>query len=161
VTGTSDADVPPDVRIYLISSAPHIIAQMPPPANRPGSLAGLALTNPLDTRPVVRSLFQAMDRWVRDDAAPPPSRIPRIADGTLVPRERGGWPAIPGIPFPPPTLIAYRLDFGPNWSRGIVENEPPKIGAPFVIRVPAADADGNDRAGIRLPEIHAFRLELP
>lgn len=150
-----DAELPPDVRIYLISSSPHIIAGMPPTSRRSGTLVGQAVQNPLDTRPVMRALFRAMDAWVSEDVAPPPSRYPRIADGTLVPRERGGWPAIPGYIFPPPQLVAYRLDFGPNWSRGIVENEPPRIGAPFVVRVPAVDADGNDRAGIRLPEIAA------
>src|ERR1019366_6509492 len=94
-----------------------------------------------------------MDQWGTEDAPPPPSRYPKIADGTLVPRERGGWPAIPGLRLPPPQLIAYRLDFGPNWLRGIVDNEPPKIGSPYVVRVPAVDADGNDRAGVRVPEL--------
>jgi hypothetical protein len=153
VAGHRDVEVPENVRIYLVSSAPHIIAPMPPVSNRSGALVGQALQNPLDTRPVMRALFQAMDRWVADTVTPPPSRYPRIDDGTLVPRERGGWPAIPGFRFPPPQLIAYRLDFGPNWFRGLVENEPPKIGAPFVVRVPAVDAAGNDRAGVRLPEI--------
>ena len=152
-SGMRDVEVPPDARVYLISSAPHIIAAMPPTSNRSGTLIGQAVQNPLDTRPVVRALFQAMDRWVVDDVTPPPSRYPRIDDGTLVPREQGGWPAIPGFRFPPPQLLAYRLDFGPNWTRGIVENEPPEIGAPYVVRVPAVDADGNDRAGIRLPDI--------
>jgi hypothetical protein len=96
-----------------------------------------------------------MDAWVTEGTAPPPSRYPRIDDGTLVPAARGGWPAIPGVHFPPPQLIANRLDFGPNWSRGIDEREPPGIGEPFVVLVPTVDADGNDRAGIRLPEIEA------
>ena len=34
-----------------------------------------------------------------------------------------------------------------------VSKEPPGIGTPFVGRVPAVDEAGNDRAGIRLPEI--------
>jgi hypothetical protein len=114
---------------------------------------GKAALNSLYYLPVLRGLFDAMDRWVADDVAPPESRYPRIADGTLVPRDHGGWPAIPGYTFPPPQLIAYRLDFGPNWSKGIDEIEPPKIGAPFVVRVPAVDADGNDRAGIRVPDL--------
>jgi alpha/beta hydrolase family protein len=153
VTGQRDIALPANTRIYMISSAPHIIGPMPPVSNRSGTLVGRAAQNPLEYRPVVRALFHAMDQWVVDDVAPPPNRYPRIADNTLVPRDRGGWPAIPGYTFPPPQLIAYRLDFGPNWSRGIVENEPPKIGAPFVVRVPAVDADGNDRAGIRVPEL--------
>ena len=50
-------------------------------------------------------------------------------------------------------MTTYRLDFGPEWSRGIVSKEPPGIGKAFVGRVPAVDEAGNDRAGIRLPEI--------
>jgi hypothetical protein len=50
-------------------------------------------------------------------------------------------------------MTTYRLDFGPEWSKGIVTIEPPKIGRPFIGRVPAVDDAGNDRAGIRLPEI--------
>jgi Alpha/beta hydrolase domain len=153
VTGARDVAVPANVRLYFISSAPHIIGPRPPTSHRSGTLVGQAALNPLDPRPVVRSLFDAMDRWVTDDIAPPASRYPQIADGTLVPRQRGGWPAIPGYRFPPPQLITYRLDFGPNWSRGIVDNEPPKIGPPFAVLVPAVDADGNDRAGVRIPEL--------
>jgi hypothetical protein len=136
-----------------MSSAPHGPGPFPPAGNTSGDLAGLANLNPLDYRPVVRALFSAMDQWVTEDTAPPPSRYPRISDGTLVPRESGGWPAIPGLTFPPPQIAVYRLDFGPNWTNGLVDNEPPKIGKPFVLRVPAVDADGNDRAGVRLPDI--------
>jgi hypothetical protein len=152
-TGTKDAELPETTRIYLMSSAPHGPGPFPPASNRSGDLVGLAPLNPLDYRPVVRALFHALDRWVADGVQPPPSRYPRIADGTLVVRESGGWPAVPGFTFPPPQQIPYRLDFGPNWSKGIVENEPPRIGKPYVVRVPAVDADGNDRAGVRLPDI--------
>jgi hypothetical protein len=151
--GERDAEVPANVRIYLISSAPHGQGRFPPDSHKSGTLVGKAALNSLYYLPLLRGLFEAMDRWVADDVAPPESRYPRIADGTLVPRERGGWPAIPGYAFPPPQLIAYRLDFGPNWTRGIDDIEPPKIGAPFVVRVPAVDADGNDRPGIRVPDL--------
>jgi hypothetical protein len=50
-------------------------------------------------------------------------------------------------------MTTSRLDFGPEWSKGIVTKEPPGIGKAFVGRVPAVDEAGNDRAGIRLPEI--------
>jgi hypothetical protein len=72
-----------------------------------------------------------------------------------VPREKAGWPGIPGVRLPPPMLITYRLDFGPAWGKGIVTYEPPRIGKPFVGLVPAVDEDGNARAGIRLPFIQA------
>lgn len=148
-----DIEVPENVRIYVLASAPHIIAPLARMSRQSGTLVGQALQNPLDTRPAVRALFQAMDQWVADDIPPPPDAYPRIDAGTLVPSAQGGWPAIPGYRFPPPHLTTYRLDFGPNWSRGIDEKEPPGIGEPFPVLVPAVDADGNDRAGIRLPEV--------
>jgi Alpha/beta hydrolase domain len=148
-TGERDADIPASSRIYLISSSPH--GEDPIPARFRGS--GKALSNGMFYDPVDRALFRAMDQWITNDVAPPDSRYPRIADETLVPRERAGWPAIPGFAFPPPQLTAYRLDFGPRWNQGVIDNEPPKIGAPFVVRAPAVDADGNDRAGIRVPDV--------
>ncbi len=147
--GKRDIDPPENVRIYLAASGPHFAGAWPPePAN--GTAAPL---NPLNRSAILRPLLQAMDAWVVDGIAPPASRYPRISDGTLTLPENAGWPKIPGVLFPPPRLIAYRLDFGPDWSRGIVRFEPPHVGKPFVTLVPAVDADGNGRAGIRLPAI--------
>ena len=94
-----------------------------------------------------------MDQWVVKDALPPPSQYPRLRNHTLVARDSSRWPTIPGFRLPPPQLIAYRLDFGPRWKEGVVDIEPPLAGKPFGVRVPAVDADGNDRAGVRLPEV--------
>ena len=92
-------------------------------------------------------------RSVTEDAAPPSSAYPRLADGTLASPDRAGWPAIPGYQLPQQPLRAFHLNFGPDWSKGIVSVEPPEVGAPFVVRVPSVDRDGNVRAGIRLPDI--------
>jgi hypothetical protein len=116
-------------------------------------MVGRAVLNPLNYGPAVRALFRALDRWVVDDLAPPPSAYPRLADGTLTAPDRAGWPAIPDYQLPQQPLRAFHLDFGPDWSKGIVSVEPPEVGRPFVVRVPAVDADGNGRAGIRLPDI--------
>ena len=116
-------------------------------------MVGRAALNPLNYAPITRALFRALDRWVSEDVDPPPSAYPRIADGTLTPPDRAGWPAIPGFILPQQPLRALHLNFGPDWSRGIVSVEPPEIGAPFTVRVPAVDADGNARGGIRLPDI--------
>jgi len=96
-----------------------------------------------------------MDAWVVEGTAPPASRYPRISDGSLVAAVDAGWPKIAGVHLPPPALITYRLDFGPEWKRGIVTYEPPKIGKPYAVLVPAVDDDGNARAGIRMPFIQA------
>src|SRR5204862_7612982 len=66
---------------------------------------------------------------------------------------RAGWPAIPGYQLPRQPLRAFHLNFGADWAKGIVSVEPPEVGRPFVVSVPAVDADGNVRAGVRLPDI--------
>jgi hypothetical protein len=152
-TGTSDADLPAQTRVYMIASAPHGPGPFPPVSNRSGDLVGRALLNPLDYRPAVRALLRALDRWVVDEVPPPPSAYPRMADGTLTPPGGAGWPVVPGFDLPQQPLRAFHLDFGADWSRGIVSIEPPEVGRPFVVRVPAVDRDGNVRAGIRLPDI--------
>jgi len=48
---------------------------------------------------------------------------------------------------------AYRLDYGPKWHEGILSVQPPKVGEAFPVLVPQVDADGNERDGVRLPEI--------
>lgn len=153
VTGTRDVPPPPTSRIYLIASAPHIVGAFPPAPFGDADFVGRADMNTLVYTPVVRALFRALDRWITDGVEPPPSRYPRLADGTLTAVEASGWPAIPGFTRPQSPMTTYRLDFGPEWSKGIVSKEPPGIGKAFVGRVPAVDEAGNDRAGIRLPEI--------
>jgi hypothetical protein len=152
-SGTKDADLPPTTRVYMIASAPHGPGPFPPVSNVGGGMAGRAALNPLNYSSAVRALFRALDRWVAEEVAPPPSAYPRIADATLTPPDRAGWPAVPGFALPQQPLRAFHLNFGPDWSKGIVSVEPPEIGKPFVVSVPAVDADGNVRAGIRLPDI--------
>jgi len=149
VTGTRDIAPPPDSRIYFVSSGPHAFGPMPPKQFQ----GAAAFNNPVSRNPIVRALLKDMDDWVTKGIAPPGNRIPHIADGTLVPTAKAGWPKIPGVPFPVPNIKTYRLDFGPEWDKGIVLNEPPKVGQIYVGLVPAVDANGNSRAGIRLPAI--------
>lgn len=151
--GLRDADIPRTSRIYFIASAPHIVGGFPPAvASNPAFLTRAPL-NPLVYAPVVRALFDAMVAWVVEDRAPPESRYPRFDEGTLVDLADAGWPKIPGFERLPEPQTPHRLDFGPDWDRGLVAYEPPRVGPAFVVRVPKVDADGNDRAGIRLPEI--------
>jgi hypothetical protein len=41
----------------------------------------------------------------------------------------------------------------PASAHGIIDNEPPELGPIYPIRLPVVDADGNEIAGIRLPEV--------
>jgi hypothetical protein len=122
-------------------------------SNVGGGMTGRAPLNPLNYSPAVRALFRALDRWIVDDVPPPPSQSPKIADGTLTAPAKAGWPAVPGYQLPQQPLRAFHLNFGADWAKGIVSVEPPEIGKAFVVSVPAVDADGNVRAGIRLPDI--------
>ena len=153
VTGSRDVPPPPTSRIYFIASAPHIVGAFPPAPYGDAEFKGRASMNPLVYTTVVRALFRALDQWIVSGVEPPVSRYPLIADETLVAPDAPGWPAIPGYARPTAPMTTYRLDFGPEWTRGIVSIEPPRIGKAFVGRVPAVDEAGNSRAGIRLPEI--------
>lgn len=151
--GTRDVEPPPTSRIYMVASAPHIVGPFPPAPFTDKDFVGQADMNPLVYNPVIRAVFRALDQWVVEGVEPPPSRYPRLADGTLAPPAAAGWPTIPRVTMPPAPMTTYRLDFGPEWKHGRVSLEPPRLGAPFTSLVPAVDDAGNDRAGIRLPEI--------
>jgi len=152
VTGTRDVDPPPTSRIYQVASAPHIVGPFPPAPYTDPDFVGQADMNPLDYNPVIRALFRALDAWVADGTEPPPNKHPRLDNGTLTSPDKAGWPAIPGFVIPPAPMTTYRLDFGPEWPKRVTI-EPPRLGAAFVSRVPAVDDAGNDRGGIRLPQI--------
>jgi hypothetical protein len=94
-----------------------------------------------------------MDAWVRKDVQPPRSAYPRIDNGTLVALRDYAFPPISDVNWPREASEARRLDFGPQWRRGILSLEPPKVGQAFPVLVPLVDADGNETDGIRLPEL--------
>ena len=153
VSGTRDVEPPATSRIYQIASAPHIVGPFPPAPFTDPDFVGQADMNPLDYNAVVRALFEALAAWVVDGTAPPSSRYPRLDQHTLAAPDKAGWPKVPGVMLPQAPMTTYRLDFGPEWPKGRVTIEPPTLGLPFVSRVPAVDEAGNDRGGIRLPQI--------
>jgi hypothetical protein len=153
VTGSRDVDPPATSRIYMVSSAPHIVGPFPPAPFGDRDFVGQADMNPLVYTAVIRALFRALDRWVADGVEPPASRYPRLDNGTLTTPEKAGWPKVPGVELPRAPMTTYRLYFGPEWAAGRVSIEPPKLGQAFVSRVPAVDEAGHDRGGIRLPQI--------
>ncbi|HXZ00150.1 MAG TPA: alpha/beta hydrolase domain-containing protein [Stellaceae bacterium] len=138
--GTRDAALPETVRLYLIAGTQH--------GGRAGSPAdrGPAANprNPHNPMPALRALLVALDQWVTEGRAPPPSEVPSLAGGTLVPAEACGFPEIPGVAVARRT---NRVTPPGDW----VEPKPaPGAYRPLVCRV---DADGNELAGIRLPDI--------
>jgi hypothetical protein len=147
-----DALPSPSVRIYHFTGLQHFSGPFPP-AKGEGDLDGQEPESPLPVRYFWRAMITNMDAWVRGYTAPPESSYPKIADGTLVTLEQWAFPAIPGVNRPHEANRAYRLDFGVNWREGILSIQPPKVGAAFPVLVPQVDGDGNERDGVRLPEI--------
>jgi hypothetical protein len=133
-------------------------------AGTPHSSGGLPLTKGRDQyrhfvnfaqqRWVTRALLLDLDAWVRNDSEPPPSQYPTISKGELVPLESVRFPKAPSFPFTTYMPRVWRMDYGPDYSATrVISIEPPKIGEPFRVLVPQVNADGNDVAGIRLPEL--------
>jgi hypothetical protein len=152
------ADVPPaaNERLYLFAGAQHMIQWLTPPADARMAGTPAYRGNEVDFRLTFRALTMHMVRWVADGIEPPPSRYPRIADGTLVPPAAVAFPAIPGVKVPRMAHVAYRADYGPDFTtKGIITKEPPEIGPPFPALVPQVDGFGNDLGGIRPYELRA------
>jgi hypothetical protein len=154
-TEGNDLPQPPSVRVYLWSSSQHF-ADPQARLTRPA-----VCQNPLNTvatSALFRAMLDAMDRWASDGIAPPESRIPHRADGTLVTVEewRRQFPAIPGVMTPRDPNRLPLLDFGPEAEQGILA-EPPTVapGKGYAVLVPAVDGDGNDVAGVRAPMVAA------
>jgi hypothetical protein len=160
-TGTVDLPDSPFTRIYFMSSMQHGTGS----ATSKGNCQ--QFQNPLDSSPVQRALFTALDKWVTAGVPPPPSQHPNLADGTLkppMPQSGMGFPNIPGVTYTGLKTTRYLFNYGPNFpGTGIPTINPPAITPPYEDNpangpiypsfIPKTDADGNDIAGIRLPRV--------
>ncbi len=136
--------LPPDVRAYAIAGTPHFSAFGAETRTTP--VCALPV-NPLHAGAPMRALLTALDAWTRDGTAPPASRTPSRADGTLVPAV-GAVPAIPGLRYAAQHALAARVD---------ASQQPPRELGRYTVLVPRADADGIGIGGIRMPVLEAPR----
>lgn len=162
-TGTFDLPDQPEARVYLLSSKQH---------GGPGNPTSKGLCqqflNPLQSEQVQRALFDDLDQWSTLGIAPPPSRVPLLSNGTLVPppppAADGRYVGIPGVTYTGLKTTRYRFNYGDMfYFTGIPTINPPMITPPYEDNplngpiypsyVPKVDSDGNDIAGIRLPEL--------
>jgi hypothetical protein len=139
----ADLPQPPTVRVFMIAGTQHA-GHAGTPAT-PGPCA--EPRNPHSAGPAFRALIAALEDWVTQGVAPPESRVPRAADGTGVPASSVRLPAIPGVTWAPGANIV-----GPsaNWL-----HPPAQQPNPYPTLVSAVDGDGNEIAGLRLPDIAA------
>lgn len=133
-TGGTERDVAPpaNVRAYMIAGGAHAPGMTTP--------ACQSAANPMLYTPLVRGLAARMIDWTLGRQAPPASRWPSVAAGELQPIEA----------LKTPDLTAVGL----TWPKVVNRPIPPagsKAGWP--VFVPVVDADGNDRPGIRMPQV--------
>jgi hypothetical protein len=150
--GRRDVALSPNVRIYHFTGLQHFSGSFPP-AKGDHDLRGQEPQSPLPVVYFWRSMVANMDTWVRNGTAPPESQYAKISNLTLVPLAKYVFPRIPGIQVPHEANRGYHIDFGPNWQAGLLSKQPPKVGRPYPVLVPQVDSDGNEVAGIRLPEV--------
>jgi hypothetical protein len=137
-----DLKLPDNARAYLIAGTQH--GGRPGVDPRPGPCVNPR--NPHSATPALRALFAALEDWVVRDIAPPPNRVPSIADGTAVVAKSVAMPKVPDFAVPPgdnPVLPPV------DWV------DPPEASppAPYTTFVSAVDRDGNEIAGVRLPQV--------
>jgi hypothetical protein len=149
IDGRTDAPLADNTRIYMFAGGQHGPAAFPPRRS-----IGQQLNNPNDYRWSMRALLLAMHRWIKDAAAPPPSRYPRIDDKTLAPLESLAFPMLLGVRKPLEPHKAYRVFYGLDFaSKGIISVDPPEANGSYPILVPQVDSDGNELAGVKMPEV--------
>ena len=162
-TQGNDLPDPENVRFYLMAGLSHGV----------GDITDLGkdqqFTNAVRPFPAHRALLIALDEWVSQGTTPPKSAVPRQAGIAAVavslpgsqtgsvPQAELGWPDIPGVTYNGLITTRYLLDFGMDFDSGILSNSPPSVvGRPaYPIFVSKVDEDGNELAGIRLPQVEA------
>ena len=159
--GTRDLPDSPYTRNYFMSSMRHGTGNAATRGNCQ------QFQNPLNSAPVQRALFLALDEWATKGTPPPGSRVPRLDNGTMappLPQSGVGFPNIPGVTYTGLQTTRYLLNYGPDfYNTGIATINPPVFTAPYQNNpangpiypsyVPTTDSDGNDIAGVRLPDV--------
>jgi len=167
-----DLPLPANVRRYYIGSSNHgggaggFNSSLPGaglPATGPtcpGNNYGTAVlpANPVPHTETVNALRVHFRNWVMRGTEPPPSRWPKLADGTLVPANKKdlGFPTLPQLraTIPEPDFIMPVIDydwgarFNPVDGSGVADNAPPPIRQVLGMYAPKVDADGNELGSV-------------
>jgi len=147
--GRTDVPLAPETRAYLFSGTQHGAGSFPPSK---GNTANHANAN--DYRWHMRALLTAMSEWITSGKEPPASQIPHVQKDQLVTVAAVNFPKIPGTKVAQRPQRAWRADYGPEFrTKGVVTQEPPKLGKAFASLVPQVDVDGNETSGIRHPMV--------
>jgi len=160
--GGRDVEHGQSVRVYHFAGTEHGLGIWPPADTQPAPAdphgwveRSQHVRGVVNYGRLLRACLINLDRWVTEGIAPPPNRHPRIDDGTAVAPDAPAktFDAIPGARYPRRHARPRRQDFGADAEMRRITLVPPRVGAPYGTRVSAVDGDGNEVAGIVLPEL--------
>jgi len=151
-----DVPFPDNVRRYLFASTQHSPGTLPQLSESKYGPTGNGL-NIIDYRPLIRAALSNLLAWVKDDLEPPPSAYPCVSDGTAVTRPQllDSLTEIVGLALPTSAgLNRIRpLELGSASEAGIAWLPSNSVGKPYESIVSSVDEDGNEIAGIAMPDI--------
>ena len=153
--GTDGKDLPedPDVRAYAFAGTQHIGAAFPMTRSNEVVRARYPFSI-VDFAPLLRATLCNLDAWVTHATPPPAARHPRCADGSAVARDSviaafSAWPdwqLVDAERLPRLRRLALAPDAGHT-------DYPVAEAAAYPALVSAVNSDGNEIAGILLPDI--------
>ncbi|MFG6489248.1 alpha/beta hydrolase domain-containing protein [Roseateles sp. BYS78W] len=165
-----DVPLPANVRYYFVPGTQHgggsgvTTGLVTPPAT--GSQCQFA-NSPVTMTPFERALLLAMENWVVQGAAPPPSAYPSVASGQLAAPDAASLGFFAPAALPVTIAVPGGGDGGPTslTIAGVGRLNPlfvtdhadavPRVqlDKPYRLLVPRLNADGNEVAGIETPEV--------
>lgn len=155
--GKRDIEPSPESRIYLFASTQHGPGNIPQTDYNPNDGGrGRYGFNTVEYTPLLRAALVNLDRWVTDGTEPPESAYPRISDGSAVAPVQvlEHFRDFPSMHLPDPERLPRlrQVDLGPDTDKGIGSYPAPE-GERYPAYVSNVDSDGNEIAGLRLPDL--------
>lgn len=157
LAGKRDLEPAPETRIYSFAGTQHDPGQVPlTDTNANTGSRGRYGFNALDYTPLLRAAILNLHRWAAEGVEPPASYHPRLADGNISTEEEviEKFPDLPGLERPDTSFLRKlpRVELGPDAEKG-VGRLPAKTGETYPAFVWDIDADGNEIAPVRLPDL--------
>jgi len=152
----ADSPESESVRRYHFAGTQHGPGVLPLQHVRPtDGVRGQMPFNGVDYTPLLRAALENLHRWAATGQPAPSSRHPSLDNGTAVESctlaEK--FAGLPGVTFPPHTVRAMRLEYGPGAHLGHAMTLPPVQGGEYPALVSDVDEDRNEVAGILLPDV--------
>ena len=156
VNSGEDIEPPPDVRRYLFASTQHGPGSLPFTNKSMFGNCGANYFNIVDYRPLLRALLTHLRSWVADGIPPPPNCFPRQTELTSQTRIEvlNTISNIPiTLPDPEKLPVLYPLTLPGTSHQKSIELPAVRFGEAYPCFVSSIDIDGNELAGIHMPDV--------